>query len=621
MKNKIIFIVLFTLLTPNLTLASWWNPFTWFEDENKAEISIEISTSTPIVVSEIEKDITWWNLLSWGKKETYVKQEIATTTEEIISEPEDKDIETKNQNTENEKTQLELETARAKAEAEKYKLQAEQARLEMERLKQESITQTQTQTEIKQEENKNTIMTLPNGAIIEVDEYGNIIRTIQEAEIKPVESIQTTQQNEQNDSEVKKQATVEEEPRKVDEAEVTTLVKQDTIPPTISQIYVHKLTDTEKYVISWSTDEPTSGKINFGGQMSCSIDGCQNSYSSFRVLEENKPYSLNHQIIIDVDLHTATEYKYYIYAIDEAGNETGFYDGEIVTELSTPLPELKGQYNIDLVLTKDKGPYTVTGDVFINKNITIEPGVEIKLNDYKLVINNEFGEIRVMGAKEDPVLFIFNQFSDNSNKGIYIRSNGNNIIDNAIIEFAFRGISIDSGKNGIWAKATVSNSIIRNNSVGVFISKSNAKIINNTITQNYTGIQGIFNSIVEISQNNISNNSHIALSFESGAVPQLKFNNIYGNNDIMRIHAHPGLKIATFFQNNILLESNEGKIFFGSDVTGGIWNATEGEIDAQNNWWGTSDISVISPYIKEYHDVFFDYQPIATSEVLDAGVQ
>ncbi|MCK4386780.1 MAG: hypothetical protein KAV41_01685, partial [Candidatus Pacebacteria bacterium] len=96
----------------------------------------------------------------------------------------------------------ETETAHAKAEAEKYKLEAEQTKLEMEKLKKENEAQKQkveTQTEAKKNEakTKHTIFTLPSGAVIEMDENGNFIKTIQEAPIistTPAEQTQTTQQ-------------------------------------------------------------------------------------------------------------------------------------------------------------------------------------------------------------------------------------------------------------------------------------------------------------------------------------------------------------------------------------------------------------------------------------------
>jgi hypothetical protein len=370
----------------------------------------------------------------------------------------------------------------------------------------------------------------------------------------------------------------------------------DIIDPLIFNIKTTLLLNS--VIVEWMTDKPSLGKINFGGQTICSEEGCENSHSSFHYFfEEDSSYHTNHKVTIDRSLKPASEYKFYIYAIDESDNEAVFYDGKITTDLPVPLPELSGQYNIDIVLTKDKNPYLLTSDVFINKNITIEPGVEIKLNDYKLVINKTLGEIRVNGTKNEPVLFGF----DNNSGGIYIRSNNDNIINSTIIDRASE-ISVDSGQNGVWSNVSIFNSTIATN---IWANKSTVKIFNSTITGE---VRGVFNSIIEISQSDIS-----GLSFQTGSIPKLKSNNIQGS---ITIHAHPDLVAAIFTQNNI-----QGSVSFGSEVTGGIWNHTEGEINAQNNWWGTIDTSTISQHIKEYHDVFFNYQPIATSEISDAGVQ
>ena len=62
-----------------------------------------------------------------------------------------------------------------------------------------------------------------------------------------------------------------------------------------------------------------------------------------------------------------------------------------------------------------------------------------------------------MGQKSEPVLFELN----NSSNGIYIRSNNNNVIDNAVIEFAStRAISIDSEQNGTMANGVILNSVV-----------------------------------------------------------------------------------------------------------------------------------------------------------------
>jgi len=78
--------------------------------------------------------------------------------------------------------------------------------------------------------------------------------------------------------------------------------------------------------------------------------------------------------------------------------------------------------------------------------------------------------------------------------------------------------------------------------------------------------------------------------------------------------------LIIFSQNNISLERNKGYVYFGSESTS-FWNNATGKINAQNNWWGTTDVSVISNRIKEYHETSFDYEPVATSEFTGAGVQ
>jgi len=165
--------LLIVLITPSVSLASWWNPLSWFENEAKTEISTETSSSTPPVMIETEIKSNWWNPFSWGKKETNIiqktpsRQEQATTTEEIV--PEKENSETENKDAE-ERANLELKTAKAKAEAEKYKLQTEQTKLKVEKLKQENISQTQIKEKVIEVPSQvliKTIKELSNSEIIE----------------------------------------------------------------------------------------------------------------------------------------------------------------------------------------------------------------------------------------------------------------------------------------------------------------------------------------------------------------------------------------------------------------------------------------------------------------------
>ena len=166
----LIFFLFVVFLTPSISFASWWNPFSWFENEIKTEILLENSSSTESIILETETKSNWWNPFNWNKKENNIKQEITTTAEEIIPGKETLE-ETTNKLEENEKTALESETA--KAEAEKYKLEVEKTRLEeMERAKQANAirVETRAQVEVKEEENKNTTGVLPSDSIVEINE-------------------------------------------------------------------------------------------------------------------------------------------------------------------------------------------------------------------------------------------------------------------------------------------------------------------------------------------------------------------------------------------------------------------------------------------------------------------
>ena len=482
-----------------------------------------------------------------------IKQEFEETDDEMKKEENELNVEENKKEETNKKDEQKKEIEKLKKEVEILKqkqITPKQPTLEIQN------SQEQKKTEKARSNAEETIKKLATEKLQKEQEEAKI--KAEQERLHEVERLADQQVAEEKQKELERQQQLENQRLVEEKAKIVAPSSQDITPPTISQIRAQKSQDTKNYSIEWSTNEPTLGAVNFGGDMSCSINGCKDAYSSFRILKQGESYELNHQIIIDNDFKPATEYKYYIYATDKAGNETGFYDGKIVTEPSVSLPELKGQYNIDLILTKDKSPYIITGDVFINKKLQIEPGVKVKFSTYKLVVNGILGEIKVNGTKSEPVLFELN----NSSNGIYIRSNNNNVIDNAVIEFAStRAISIDSEQNGTMANGVILNSVVRNNPVGIWVNNSTIKISNSTISKNNTGVQSVFNSRVEISQSDIFDNILIALSFETGSIPQLKANNIYNNNDIMRIHAHPDLAVAVLSQNNILLENNKGYIY------------------------------------------------------------
>ncbi|MCG2694489.1 hypothetical protein L6261_00175 [Candidatus Parcubacteria bacterium] len=288
-KQLTVSIFLISLLIPSVAFASWWNPISWFKNKETAEISIQVSTSTPEIILETQTEPNWFNPISWFKKEKPLQKDFFTTTDNNISTTNNdlsavNNLETKAENVEIKKAELkvetknietekakllEIETAKAKAEAEKYKLQVEQTRLEMEKLKQENEIKNQTQTKIetKKEENKNTIVTLPNGGVIEIDEYGKTIRTIKEAE-----------------------------------KEIFT-EKQSTTTSSLEITQANVYTGISSAIIEWETNIPTESKIFVTGGI---------LYSE--IFNSESGLSTKHQLTIR-NLSDGTSYNYEIEAV------------------------------------------------------------------------------------------------------------------------------------------------------------------------------------------------------------------------------------------------------------------------------------------------------------------
>ncbi|MCK5022063.1 MAG: hypothetical protein KAR54_02345 [Candidatus Pacebacteria bacterium] len=286
-------IILFIIITPSITLASWWNPLSWFENNDVMEVSELIASPISNVEQKTKTKFNWLNPKSWIKRENKLNKEKVIYQENLSTTTEDSII-----IIDTEKTELEIETEKAKAEAKKYKLEAEQTRLEVERLKKESEIKTQNQikTETIQEENKNTTLTLPNGAIIEIDENGNIIRTIKEAIQKPSEIPQTTQQT-----------------------------KQET-PIKSLEIFLIKISpNISSAVIEWKTNLPTTGKLFITGKN-----------LSSKMFDSQFGLSTKHKVSIS-NLISNTLYSYEIESINnnKVKKESGSF-----TTMKQPIREI-----------------------------------------------------------------------------------------------------------------------------------------------------------------------------------------------------------------------------------------------------------------------------------------
>ena len=301
-----------------------------------------------------------------------------------------------------------------------------------------------------------------------------------------------------------------------------------------------------------------------------------------------------------------------------------------------------GIISADTTWTKANSPYNLTGNLLLDKGVTlaIESGVTVNLGSYYIRVN---GTLIAKGTDTDKIRF------NGRSAGIQFtlsstcwngQTNSGSIIENSILD---SGLLIDGGsplisKNTINKEITITggSSIISKNTItghnvgaawrsdtyGIFIEKDNAAfIVDNTISGFFSAaaIQIGNNCSSTILRNRISN------EYDYGSTPEeITGYNIAAVLIYQANSAHPliehntitksaiGMSIsgssnAVIRQNNILENSYNLHLSLG----------TKSNIVATNNWWGTTDTAVIDQKIYDYNDDFnlgkVNYTPFLTS--------
>lgn len=214
-----------------------------------------------------------------------------------------------------------------------------------------------------------------------------------------------------------------------------------------------------------------------------------------------------------------------------------------------------------------------------------------------------------------------NTISDNSGAGIYCDYNSvTNILNNVI---SYNEYGIYSYRYCLHEMNIEDNIIVNNTKDGIFIDRGNPHIFRNTIRGN--GGNGIYinapMSSTMISLNSICNNNGSGIVHGTWAVFSLTFDII--KNDI-RNNKNSGIRTrdtdysdisANIHFNNIMYNTPYDTTVEGSD-----------NVNATNNWWGTTNETLIEEHIYDYYDdydlgrVFYEpylLGPIAKATVLD----
>jgi len=249
---------------------------------------------------------------------------------------------------------------------------------------------------------------------------------------------------------------------------------------------------------------------------------------------------------------------------------TPFLDG--ANGVPVPGNFLIGTLTIDTLLLADT-TYVVLGDLIVpaGKTLTVQPGATLRFVDNAALLVD--GNIILQGSSTNKILldsFVKNNPLINEWSGIQVNSTATNvIIDHVIIQHASTGIAFDN------ANGSVSNSLIR---------------------QNYIGIR-LVDASPSISTNEIVSNGGSGIEIRNFSAPVIdNGNKIIGNKDGIVVY---GDYTST---PNVYPVVTGNSIYDNWDknyITASCYTSPKPYVlSAVNNWWGTTDAYLIEQKIQ-----------------------
>ncbi|MFH2012705.1 MAG: GNA1162 family protein [Pseudomonadota bacterium] len=278
----------------------------------------------------------------------------------------------------------------------------------------------------------------------------------------------------------------------------------------------------------------------------------------------------------DKGLQNLTTYYYKISALDKAGNESKMSDYITgVPVIPGPTPVM-GSIAQDTIWYAGASPYVIENEVMVMDKITltIEPGTIIKSKGASLQI---YGKLIAKGKTNS--IITFEGMDNNRWGGIIFQKTKEkySIIEYAQIRGAITGITLYS------SSPKISSNDISKNDNGLIISDpfSVPEISNNVISENKsTGVLVLAGGSPLLEGNEIKYNGYEGIASESSS-PVISHNTISNNGNY-------GIK--SFLSSPKVVENNihdNGKFeLYNSDPKGEV-------VNANNNWWGSIDISEI----------------------------
>jgi parallel beta-helix repeat protein len=303
------------------------------------------------------------------------------------------------------------------------------------------------------------------------------------------------------------------------------------------------------------------------------------------------------------------------------------FSATIILDEAKAATDFSGIITTDTTWTKANSPYTLTGPTAVNieTTLTIEPGVTVNLNGYYIRVNGTFTAI---GANTDNIhlkagLDGYIEFTSSSTEWNPQTGDGC-IIENAIVEAEMRNqnscffVSNNTITKGMIAggRSVVSKNIIAvDGSEAYAISVSGvAQVVDNTISGDFEQATiYIAGGSPTIQRNKISNTygysgdpgyEQSGITISEDASPTIKQNTITQCANGIRIGGSPTPIIA----NNNIERITNFNLYMGSRTV---------NIGVANNWWDSTNITLIDQKIYDYNDDFnlgkVNYTPILTA--------
>ncbi len=304
--------------------------------------------------------------------------------------------------------------------------------------------------------------------------------------------------------------------------------------------------------------------------------------------------------------------------------------------------EISGVISADTTWTKANSPYTITAKTLIDKGVTltIEPGVTVNMNfdSGSQIYLQVSGTLIAKGTSSEKIYFNGGKFKFTADSPSYNEQTGSgSIIENAVISstiercltiqgtapkiannvingqvyidycspqilnnYVTGGISVSGGASVI-SKNTITTKGV---TVGYLDESQTILISENTISDCYTGIQvntvgaGPFNPSALIIEKNLIKNNQVGIRVGVMVSPTIRNNTIINNSEV-------GLNILDFKESNYIIKFNN----FANNGDNGKYSLylsqwSKLDIDATENWWGTTDQATISQSIYDYKNNF-----------------